>query len=242
MEHKRPKLHSWSEKLIQRLKHDPNYKLDQNLPSRFLIEVLSYRGFAALRGFLLRWRMANFNGLLFVGRRVTLRHKHKISVGSSVILEDYVFIDALSKNGVVLGNNVTVAKNSTLLCTGVIQEIGEGLRIGDNSAVGAYSYLAGQGGISIGNNVIMGPMVTMHSEDHSFENVEIPIRLQPTTRKGIIIEDNCWIGAKTTIVDGVHIGFGSIVAAGAVVTKDVPSLSVVGGVPARLIRVLDRDV
>lgn len=230
------KLHYWIESLIQYLKSDKNYRLDRDLSILELIEVIWHRGIASIRGSWAQLWVGKCDGWLFLGTKVTLRHKTKISFGRGVILEDRVFIDALSKHGVHLGNNVTVARNSTMVCTGVIQEIGEGIFIGDNSAVGAYSYLAGQGGVSIGKNVIMGPMVTMHSENHSFDNIEIPIRVQPTIRKGIIIEDNCWIGARTTIVDGVHIGEGSIIAAGSVVTKDIPGFCLAGGVPANLIR------
>jgi len=171
-----------------------------------------------------------------VGRKVTIRHKKSVSVGRSVIFEDFVYIDALSKTGVELGNNVTIAKFSTLQCTGVIQELGRGIKIGSNSAVGAYSFLGGQGGIFIGENVIMGPRVNIFSENHVYKDSSVPIRLQEVSRKGVIIEDNCWIGANSTIVDGVHIYPGCVVAAGSVVTKDVNSDSVVGGVPAKFIK------
>lgn len=228
-------LHRWTEQIIQRLKHDSDYKLDINLTIGDLFEILRYRGMAVLRGYLLSWRLANSDGVLMVGHKVTLRHKGKISVGESVILEDYVFIDALSQEGVHLGNNVTIAKHSTLQCTGVIQEIGVGIKLGNNSAIGAYSFLGGQGGISIGDNVIMGPNVNIFSENHEFQNPDIPIRLQKTSRKGVIIEDNCWIGANATIVDGVHIKSGCVVAAGSVVTNDFEPDSILGGVPARLI-------
>jgi acetyltransferase-like isoleucine patch superfamily enzyme len=178
-------------------------------------------------------RLADRRGILFIGSHVRLRHARKVHAGQSVILEENVTIDALSENGVMFGNNVTIAKYSTIQCTGVIQELGVGVEIGDNSAVGAYSFLGGQGGIKIGQNVIMGPKVNIFSENHSFDQLDVPIRMQHTTRKGVVIEDNCWIGANSTIVDGVTIHSGCVVAAGSVVTKDVPPNTIVGGVPAR---------
>ena len=76
----------------------------------------------------------------------------------------------------------------------------------------------------------------MHSENHNYSNTEIPIRLQGVNRSGIIIGDDCWIGAKATILDGARIGNGCIVAAGAVVTKgEYPDYSILGGVPAKII-------
>ena len=173
---------------------------------------------------------------LFIGKRVTLRHPQMISVGRSVVIEDYVTIDALSQQGVILGDNVTIAKYSTIQCTGVIRSLGSGLKIGDNSAVGAYSFLGAQGGITIGRDVIMGPRVSFHAENHKYDNLRLPIRLQGETRRGIVVENDCWIGAGAIILDGVHIETGCVVAAGSVVTKDVPPFSIVAGSPARIIK------
>ncbi len=231
------RLHQLTEKIIRALKRDASYELDKRIAVGDLLAVLWQRGISVLRGYWVRWQLGATRGLLFFGKDVTLRHKRKISVGRSTIIENNVFIDALSQNGVRLGDNVTVAKFSTLQCTGVIQELGVGITVGDYSAIGAYSFLGGQGGIQIGNNVIMGPKVNIFSEDHGFDDLETLIRLQPTRRQGVIIEDNCWVGANSTIVDGVHIHSGSVIAAGSVVTKDVPANSIVGGVPAKVIKV-----
>ena len=82
----------------------------------------------------------------------------------------------------------------------------------------------------------MGSMVTIFSENHNYERLSLPIRKQGESRKGIIIEDDCWIGAGSTILNGVTVGQGSVIAARLVVTKDVESFSVVAGVPAQLIK------
>ena len=235
-EHSTSRLHRWTEKLIQILKRDVSYQLDSRISVGDLLAVLWQRGLSVLRGTLVGWRLGEAGRVLFLGQDVTLRHKKKILLGRSVIIENGVFIDALSQNGVRLGNNVTVAKFSTLQCTGVIQELGVGIELGDNSAIGAYSFLGGQGGIRIGKDVIMGPKVNIFSEDHGFNDLETPIRLQPTRRQGVTIDDNCWVGANSTIVDGVHIHSGCVVAAGSVVTKDVPPNSIVGGVPAKVLK------
>ncbi len=236
-----PPLHLWTQKIIRKLKGNSDYQLDRNISFFNLLEIFRYRGIAYLRGLWVRWQLHKVSGPLFLGKNVTLRHKNQISVGRSNIIEDFVYIDALSQNGVILENNVTIAKFTTIQCTGVIQELGIGIQIGNNSAVGAYSYLGGQGGIKIGENVIMGPKVGIHSENHNYQDRSTPIRLQKTTRKGVLIEDNCWIGASSTIVDGVHIHKGCVVAAGSVVTKDVPPYSVVAGVPARVIKKIGED-
>jgi acetyltransferase-like isoleucine patch superfamily enzyme len=224
------------EKTIRHLKRDPGYQLDPDLTGHALFQVLSFRGASIVRGYFYRLRLRRSANPLLVGSHVTMRHPQLISVGRSVIIEDYVCMDALSKKGIQLGNNVTIAKFSTIQCTGVIQNLGVGVSIGDNSAVGAYSFMGGQGGIVIGSNVIIGPRVNLHAENHRYQSTSVPIRLQDVTRQGIIVEDDCWIGAGSVILDGVHIQTGCVVAAGSVVTKDVMPYTVVGGVPARQIR------
>jgi len=69
-----------------------------------------------------------------------------------------------------------------------------------------------------------------------FLRIDIPIRLQGVTRQGIVIEDDCWIGAKVTFLDGAHVGRGCVIAAGAVVRGEIPAYSIAAGVPARVIK------
>lgn len=92
------------------------------------------------------------------------------------------------------------------------------------------------GGIEIGDDTIIGNYVSFHSENHNFQVRDIPIRLQGVNRKGIKIGQNCWIGAKATILDGTQIGNGCVIAAGAVVSGIFPDNVVIGGVPARIIK------
>ena len=94
----------------------------------------------------------------------------------------------------------------------------------------------GNGSITIGNNVLIGPNVVLRSSNHSFENLEKSINKQGMNHGEIIIKDDVWIGSNCVILQNCTIGKGSIIAAGAVVTKDIESYSVVGGVPARLIK------
>jgi acetyltransferase-like isoleucine patch superfamily enzyme len=229
-------IHALIENTIQSLKGDASYKLDPALSGRALLQVLRYRGGALLRGSWYRLWLRQSGGVLFAGRSVCLRHPQFISAGRSVILEDYVTIDALSQQGVILGDNVTIARFATIQCTGVIRKLGVGLTIGNHSAVGAYSFLGAQGGIHIGSHVIMGPRVNIHAENHVYEDWQRPIHLQGESRLGVVVGDDCWIGAGTIIVDGVNIEKGCVVAAGSVVTQDVPAYSVVGGVPARILK------
>jgi acetyltransferase-like isoleucine patch superfamily enzyme len=91
-------------------------------------------------------------------------------------------------------------------------------------------------GLTIGNDCIVGQYFSCHPENHNFDNLDLPIRHQGVTRKGIKIGNNCWIGSKVTILDGVEIGDGCVIAAGAVVQASFPPNSVIGGVPARILK------
>jgi acetyltransferase-like isoleucine patch superfamily enzyme len=195
-----------------------------------------HRGRQYLRGVPVRLLIAGVRGPVFRGRRVVIEHGYQLGSTGPLILEDGVWINALSDRGIVLGRNVTIARGASLTCTGVIARRGVGMRIGDRSAIGAHSFLGGQGGIEIGDDVIMGPGVRIFSENHAYADVDRPIREQGEIRAAVSIQDDCWIGAGATILAGVTIGRGSVIAAGAVVTRDVPACSVVAGAPARVIK------
>ncbi|MCW2278077.1 acetyltransferase-like isoleucine patch superfamily enzyme [Heliophilum fasciatum] len=119
---------------------------------------------------------------------------------------------------------------------GVILYNPENLKLGNNISINQFCYLQARGGITIGDNVSIGHMVTIMSSEHVFTDIHKPIKDQGIQVKSVVIENNVWIGAKATIMMGVHIGQGAIIAAGAVVTKDVAPNTIVGGVPARVIR------
>jgi len=112
---------------------------------------------------------------------------------------------------------------------------------GDNSGINVGTIIAANkdplGKISFGSNVLIGHGCFFHSGNHIFSDLEKPIKEQGYKFSPIIIEDNVWIGAKSIILSGVVIEKGSIVAAGSVVTKSVPQNVIVGGNPAKVIRV-----
>ncbi len=229
-------MHAFIQRIIRRLKKNPNYALDPSLRPRLLTPVLARRGMALVRGGMARLRLRHCGGALFMGKRVQLRHTGLIHLGRSVIIEDGVLIDALSLEGVQIDDNVTIARGAVIQCTGVISQLGVGMSVGTNSAIGAYTFIGAQGGVQIGSDVIMGPRVNIHSEDHGYDDVNTPMRLQPVRRQGVVIENDCWIGAGAIILDGVRIGRGCVVAAGSVVNQSIPSYKVVAGVPARIVK------
>ena len=224
------------QRLIRTIKHDPDYTIDPDLPTTALISLIKERGLAHLRGVIRRPTLASNKGAFFVGRRVQLLNTKLLHVGKGVTLEDDVKIDALSREGVWLEDNVSIGRFSVIECTGVISQLGRGFRIGENSNLGDFSFVGAAGGIAIGNNVLGGQAVKFHSENHVIERLDIPIKKQGVTNRGIVVGDDVWLGSGAIILDGVHIGSGAVVAAGSVVNKDVPQNAVVGGAPARLLK------
>lgn len=115
-----------------------------------------------------------------------------------------------------------------------------GADISPNATLGDYSELGTrcliQSNVHIGSNVLMGPDVKIYSRNHKFERLDVPIREQGKNYYKTIIGDDVWIGANAIILAGVHVGSHSIIAAGAVVAKDVEEFTIVGGVPARSIK------
>lgn len=201
--------------------------------------IYSIIGYATsfLRGLWHRIGFGKSKGMVLVGKGARIIHAENLSVGRNFIIEEYAELNCLSVNGIVIGNKVTIGSYALIRPTGKYGgEVGAGLRIGNNSNIGPFAYIGCSGMISIGNNVMISPRVSIYAENHNFSRTDIPMKDQGVTKQEVIIEDDCWIAANSIILAGVTIGRGSIISAGSVVTKDVPPYSVVGGVPARVIK------
>ena len=172
----------------------------------------------------------------FIGPLSKIHYGHLLSIGASANIGRGVVIRCLSKRGVVIGNNFTLRDSSKIDCIGVLANPAEGVSVGDNVGISENCFLQIRGFLQIGDDVIIGPNSTIITENHIHDDIKVPIRLQGTKRKGVIIGDGVWIGAGCTILDGVNIGDHAIIAAGAVVVGDVTAYSIFGGIPARLIK------
>lgn len=143
---------------------------------------------------------------------------------------------------ITIGDNTSIANHCILGCWKHHQgkEYDPKIVIGDNTYVGEYTQITAANLIKIGNGVLTGRYVYISDNNHGKTDYE-SLCQQPSEReldiKGpVIIGDNVWIGDKVSILSGVTIGKGSVIACNAVVTKDVPPYSVVGGVPAKVIK------
>lgn len=132
--------------------------------------------------------------------------------------------------------DVTLA-DRVFIHDGVILDAAGGeIVVGERVEINAYCGLCGAGGLRIGRDTGIAIHTVIIASNHGTDDLEVPMMRQPLRKLGIAIAENVWIGANCVILDGVTIGEGAIVAAGAVVSRDVGREDVVGGVPARVIK------
>ncbi len=222
-------------KLISKLKKN-DYKLDENIGLINLFIIVWDRIVSFINGFLRGMGLRERGKILFIGKRVKLKHKNFIRLGNGVTLDDYVTLDGLSKDGLFIGDNVRIGSNTIIACSGSLKHLGEGFNIGSNSGIGDFCFFGSAGGIKIGENVIMGQNVRFHSENHNYNRLDIPIKEQGVTNKGINVGNDCWIGSGVVFLDGVTVGEGCVIGANTLVNKDIPPFSVAVGNPAKIIK------
>jgi len=188
-------------------------------------------------GLLLRSKLYPFllgesgRGVVF-GCNVVLRHPGKTRLKDNIVFDDNCVIDAKgdSNRGIDIGDNVFVGRNTIIYCQNGDIEIGSNANIGSNCQIFSAR------NIKIGNDVLIAAYTYLVGGGHNFDDPDVPIIKQGRTALGINIEDNVWLGAGVKVLDGVSVGEGSIVAAGAVVTEDIPPFTIAGGIPARVIK------
>jgi acetyltransferase-like isoleucine patch superfamily enzyme len=179
--------------------------------------------------------MLRMDGTAAIERNVRLRYASLIRLGQGSYLDEGVYIHACPA-GVEIGPNTLVMHGAVLHVYNFRHLPHAGIRIGRDSLIGEYTVIRGQGGVTVGNRVYTSPHTQIIAVNHVFDDPERPFIEQGITAEGIVIEDDVWLGSAVVVTDGVHIGRGAVVAAGAVVTHDVPAHTVVGGVPARVLR------
>jgi acetyltransferase-like isoleucine patch superfamily enzyme len=220
---------------------NPVFHVDDSLSATEIFRFGLLQGRNLLRGCRMCWRLRNPRWMMR-GNGVRFVFASRIHWGAWLKLGERVVLNGCGKRGIVLGDRVSIGAYSRLVASTTLDHVGEGIRIGHRVGIGEFAYLGGAGGLSIGDDCIIGQYFSCHPENHRCEDTSRPIRLQGVRREGIRIGRNCWIGSKVTILDGVVVGDGCVIAAGAVVTKSFPDNSVIGGVPARLLKCRNQTV
>ena len=173
-------------------------------------------------------------GVLF-GTNVVLRHPHKIFIGDDVYIDDNCMLDAKgsANEGIFIGNKVFLGRNSILSCKDGNIRLEEGVNVGFNCEI--FS----SGWVVIGKNTLVAAynyIVGGGNYDLSSQDVDFAEQDGLGNTLGIRIGRNCWLAADVKVLDGVTIGEGSVIGAGAVVRSEIPPNSLAAGVPARVLR------
>lgn len=160
------------------------------------------------------------------GVRNSLLRFFRNTGGKTGIAIRYILVKTLAKN---CGNNVSIKQY-------VFIENIYNISFGNNVSVHPFCYLEGSGGIDIGNDISLAHNTSILSVNHTWENQKIPIKYNPIEHTPVKICDDVWVGCGCRIMAGITIHSRSIIAAGAVVTKDVDTNTIVAGVPAKQIK------
>lgn len=161
---------------------------------------------------------------------VRVYHPSRLYLGAKGRINSGTQFDISRGSRVKIGNAFNIGSNVAIMT------YGGDITIGENVSINLNCILYGHGGLTIGNNVMIAASTIIVPGNHRIDDLDVPIRSQGYSQKGIVIGDDVWIGAGCLILDGVEIGSGSVVGAGSVVTGNVAPYTVVAGNPARVLR------
>ena len=190
-----------------------------------------------LRGVLYRL-ILKMEGLAAIENGVRLRFADRIRLHHGSYLDKGSYLHACPA-GIESGAPTIVMHGAVLHGYNFRNPADAGIKIGEDSLIGEYTVIRGQGGVEIGNRVYTSPFTQIIAVNHVFNDPSRPFIEQGITAQGIVIEDDVWLGSGAIITDNVRVGKGAVVAAGAVVTRDVEAHTVVAGGPARMIKKID---
>lgn len=174
----------------------------------------------------------------YVSLRAKVYKYNKIVLGKNVFIHENVM---LNYNCYTDDPSISlkIGANTKIMPYVFIQPVDSFINIGEDCTVHPFTVFIGGAdnkGIEIGNGVRIANSSVFVAVNHLYMDPNVPIRYQGVVSKGIKIEDDVWIGSNSKILDGVKIGRGSVIGAGRVVTRDIDEFSVVGGVPAKVIK------
>jgi acetyltransferase-like isoleucine patch superfamily enzyme len=207
-----------------------NYSVSPDIPASYLFGEVWIRAVQATRGII------RFRELVFVGAGVSVRGKRQMRLARGISIGDGSRIDSRGRSGLNMAPGSRLGRNGIITMTSHLSLLGNGVTIGRNSGVGDFFHIGASGGVTIGNDVIVGPYLLVHSQEHVYDNSDKPIRVQGTRQAPVVVGNDCWIGSRVTLLAGAEIGPRTVVAAGAVVRGKHDGNEILAGVPARSIK------
>ncbi|GJL48841.1 MAG: hypothetical protein NPIRA01_00680 [Nitrospirales bacterium] len=192
-----------------------------------------------LRSKVYRWILGDVGSNTVLGRSVILRHPHKIRIGKNVTIDDNCVLDAKgqSNKGIQIGDNVYIGRNSIVYCKDGNIDIQSKANIGSNCEIFSGDH------VFVGNgSMIAAYCYIMSGNSYDYES-QVAFSDQKVYSKGsTTIGQNCWLGAKVVVLDGVSIGDSAVVGAGAVVTNNLPSRTISMGLPAKSVSSCNSEI
>lgn len=208
-------------------------RLQELLVTTFLGDIPTIAFGPKLRNLAYSKIFAQMSSPVYIQNGVEFLGTNCIAIGKGVYIFQGVRIDAKGhqNNRVYLANGVAIERNVNIGC---LEDTC--IHIGEETFIAPDVCIAGPGDIKIGKHCMIAAHSGIYANNHNFADPNQLIKNQGVTRKGIAIEDDCWLGHGVTVLDGVTIGKGSVIGAGAVVNKDIPPFSIAVGVPAKVIK------
>jgi acetyltransferase-like isoleucine patch superfamily enzyme len=186
---------------------------------------------SVLRGRVYRSVLGGIGQGCFIEPRVRWQVPRRVFLGQRVMIGEGCFIDAHSSSGrIELKDDVWLSRDCYLIAWR-----GAEIMVEPSAYIGHRCLFYGHGGIHVGRDVLLANDVQLICGNHTFARRDLPIRAQPTEERPIVIGDDVWLGASAIVLGGVTVGKGSVVAAGAVVTRSLPPYSIARGVPAEMV-------
>jgi acetyltransferase-like isoleucine patch superfamily enzyme len=186
---------------------------------------------SVLRGWAYRSVLGSAGKGCFIEKGVRWQVPRRVFLGRRVMIGQDCFVDAGAPTGrIELQDDVWLSQGCYLIAGGGVEIIVE-----PRAYIGHRCLFYGHGGIHVGRDALLANDVQLICGNHTFARRDLPIRAQPTEERPIVIEDDVWLGSSAIVLGGVTIGQGSVVAAGAVVTRSLPPYSISRGVPAQIV-------
>jgi len=165
-----------------------------------------------------------------IDNHVVIPYPETVFFKGSCVIKSYCRLESSLSQKIILGRNTMICSYTT------IETAGGTIILGDNIIVGEYSTIQGQGDVILEDNVLLASHVHFISNDHTYTDIDIPIKYQPNVSKKIIVKQDTWIGINVTVLSGVTIGKHCIIGSGSIVKNDVPDYSVAVGSPAKVVK------
>jgi acetyltransferase-like isoleucine patch superfamily enzyme len=219
--------------MIDKPSNNKQHYLRERIVINLLKDIPTIALGSKLRYLIYRNIFASIGKSVFIQNDVEFLGVDNIEIGDEVYIFKGARLDGRgSKNNkIILANKVIIERNVEIGCLE-----NSCINIDEDTFIAPGVCIGGPGDIKIGKQCLIAAYSAIIANNHIFTDTAQPIKNQGVSRKGIVIEDDCWLGHGVAVLDGVTIGKGSVIGAGSVVTKNIPSYSVAVGTPARVIK------